>query len=484
MPSSSNGESPARNMFNRHAGELREVMLGDGTKSYQYVESWDYAERQYTQQEASYDAVGGGNTQACSNCRWFVGPSRCAIVSGEIAPNGKSDMWAAVPTYTPEPIPVIIMGGGKEAAPAFPNGKGAESAPTQEPAAPEDSPEEKSLIERITGRVVEALKSLVQGTPPIPPVHAGTRAFTCYKEANTGRVRFMAVMTNNFKDREGEVFTEAAHTEYVDWAEKNQNYPELWLWHTPGSKFGQIDWLDYASGFVVASGYIDQGKEYIAENLAASGEELGVSHGFVCLKDAEGTIHQYRSYEASPLPLSSAANEWTPVNFLGLKEIDEMPFSDTRRAFLTKMVGEEAAKEWETNVDALGTKLKELGIEYKSQVEGAPEGEPKPDGEGGDEQEEPSKVLAGEVATLTKSLNDLLGVVSGFKGELEAAQAEAKKNRDTILTEELTARTQGLPTGYRASTSEKSVAQGTPVQEQTDDWFGRLAIGPVTGQQS
>src|SRR5438270_1960159 len=83
-----------------------------------------------------------------------------------------------------------------------------------------------------------------------------------------GGLRWFAVVSNNFKDREREIIPEAAHREYVSWADHSLNYPELWLWHAGAkSKWGTTDWLDVSDGFLVASGLVDRGKESIAYNL-------------------------------------------------------------------------------------------------------------------------------------------------------------------------------------------------------------------------
>jgi hypothetical protein len=86
---------------------------------------------------------------------------------------------------------------------------------------------------------------------------AGLKEALCIVKQADGRMRWYARYSNNFKDRDGEIITEAAHKEYIDWAASGGVYPELWLWHTPGTRFGQADWLDYASGFTHASGLVD-----------------------------------------------------------------------------------------------------------------------------------------------------------------------------------------------------------------------------------
>ena len=80
-------------------------------------------------------------------------------------------------------------------------------------------------------------------------------AFWSFKDAK-GEWRWLSAYSNNFKDRDGEIFTEAAHKEFVRAADKLNRYPELWVWHTPGSRIGFCDFLDVSDGFIVASGKV------------------------------------------------------------------------------------------------------------------------------------------------------------------------------------------------------------------------------------
>ena len=205
---------------------------------------------------------------------------------------------------------------------------------------PYDKVEEEFLVENkgVVSRVLDYFKSLLSITeeptkevsvpisieevaapPEIPIADASGTApvplndtFHFYKDGD--RVRFVAIYSNCFKDRQGEVITSVAHKDYVSWVDETKNYPDLWLWHSgPSSKWGKADFVDYVDSFAIASGLVDKDKEYIAEELAK--QSIGVSHGFKALVDA-GTIIRYRTFEISPLPTESSANSirWSSRN--------------------------------------------------------------------------------------------------------------------------------------------------------------------------
>lgn len=199
-------------------------------------------------------------------------------------------------------------------------------------------------------------------------------SFTVYKGAD-GRDRWLAVYSNNFYDRDGEVFTEDAHKEYIDWVDRSGRYPELWLWHTPGSKVGKADVLDYQDGLAIASGTFDPSASDVAVRLMQS-KGLGVSHGYRYEKErlgGAGDYRQYRTFEISPLPLTKAANEGTL--FLSEGEI-EMELTKEKRAFLVGQMGEDRVARIESNLGTLSKELKESGVAWKDFSESVAETPP------------------------------------------------------------------------------------------------------------
>jgi hypothetical protein len=358
---------------------LEEAELIWEAKDYQYIDSWEYSDHALPQQAVNYNPIGGTSSEACANCQFWIAPSRCAVVQGTISPTGHSDMWHAVVDYTSPPLPVTIVSDLRETS-SEPVGAaeleravaatvrqkvvdaakdfGVELAtPQSPPPVPSDNAAPKGLLAHL-----KDLGSRITGSAPAPVPEA--RAFSVVKQKD-GRTRFYTAWSNNFRDREGEIFTAAAHKEFVEWATETGEYPELWLWHTKGSAFGQVDWLDATSdGFVHASGLIHAGKEALAEQLAQ--EECGVSHGFFGLQQSN-LIHWYRSYELSVLPLRNAAVWTTSFNLLNAGKAIEMGFTPEKRAFFAQMgIDDKQISEWEKQTDGLADALKGLGLESKA----------------------------------------------------------------------------------------------------------------------
>lgn len=484
--------------------DVKEVVNAEtGEKDYQYVGSYEYESRAYTQQEANYSSVGGDGTRACSNCRFFVSPSRCTIVSGVIAPNGVSDLWAAEPTPMEFVMPVRIVKDdeGNEvppldlrdprtqrlvdnavamtqtvvergsfsaksevepnSLPAELNGVVADLA-IPKPGVTQESP---SAVGTVVNRVKTFFASLLvtagAARNPTGAVQYGdesNKAFSV-KEMPDGSLRWLSRMSNNFKDRQGETITEAAHVEFIEWADKNNSYPELWIWHIPGSRFGATDWMAYDKGFVCASGTIDDTEEAktLAKSLSDSKEELGVSHGFVCLKTKDGTITKYRSYEKSVLPLVNAANGWTGFDLLASigredKE-NEMAFNATKRAFLVgKGIPDDQITAWESSNETMQKALTEQGISYKSMMEN----------EAGEVD------FASEVVNQSKAIGEFVTKLDANFKSLEAQVAtltvEVKKTKDDIVAEEFKAR--ATPGAGFAASSDSSTVVGEKAGEQ------------------
>lgn len=331
---------------------------GVAKKDY-YDDLYEASYKKLAQDDAGYDAVGMKDGMACASCHWFISPESCALVQGDISPTGLSKFYMKAVPQTPYTMPVTIV---------EPNDGDADDAYTMPLMG-------KSQEGNIVAAVLNGVKSLLGFHTVVKSddvlEESGERGalqfYSCKDATGDTRLRFIAVVSNNFKDRESEIITEAAHREYVSWATKESSYPELWLWHAgPLSRWGQADWLDVSDGFLVASGLVDKGFEYIAHNLEAqakAGNPNGVSHGFLCAKS--GTqINRYRSFELSPLPITAAANEWTGFNiFAG----EEMAFTPEKREWLRKMGGisDETLTVIETATSNVAKELKQRGIEYK-----------------------------------------------------------------------------------------------------------------------
>lgn len=442
--------------------------LIEATKDYQWVGAYEYEERKLSQEEANYRPTGGDVKKACSNCRFFVSPARCSVVAGTIAPNGLSDEWRGVSV---DPlagaVPVYLVGGGslgKETVEAV--SKSATLAPTEE----KDGVFKKMIralvgLTNFSGTNSESHKA----TPDPAVTRGGGVGIAFYKNA-AGEVRWLARYSNAWEDRDKEILTEAAHKDYIDWVYASGNFPELWLWHTPGTKVGKADWLDFSDGFAHASGLVDSGREAIIEKLAD--EEVGVSHGFFGKQEGK-YVTKYRSFEISVLPLNRAAVWTTDFNVVAKGKDTLMPFNKDRREFLVGLIGEEKTAELETGSGALATQLKELKIDYKETDPNGGEGD---DGEG-DGGKEPVtanakavdndglKVLAGMFGELTKSVTDLTATVVKLKENSE-------KTDDTKVADAIIARAASAA-GYRPTQDANNV---TTKEEgsKTEDYLNQM----------
>lgn len=153
---------------------------------------------------------------------------------------------------------------------------------------------------------------------------------------------WFAAWTNNFEDRDGEFFSSKAIDDYIARVDSGLvPPPELWLFHTPGSRIGQAKAVGRIGHFAVAWGEFDDTPRGIAARAYFKQHpQQGVSHGFTfdpaAFKDR--VYHQFNTFELSPLPERWAAN--TYATFEGVKN---MGLSEDKRAYLADVLGEDEA---------------------------------------------------------------------------------------------------------------------------------------------
>jgi hypothetical protein len=195
---------------------------------------------------------------------------------------------------------------------------------------------EQGWLADITKTVKETMENIFSQKPK------QTSGFMMWKEGN--RLRWLTRYSTNFRDDDNppEIISGKSHQRFVDMVDKKEApMPELWLWHVPEWKLGEADWLAYDdSGFALASGTIDRGKEIVAEQIAKQ-KLVGVSHGMPVSSierdpDDPTIIVSHISAEISPLPHSSAANKMAAWVLLGdtTKEGNNMPIPDKKKRAL------------------------------------------------------------------------------------------------------------------------------------------------------
>ncbi len=184
-----------------------------------------------------------------------------------------------------------------------------------------------------------------------------------------GDWRWFAVHSNHYQDRDKEIFPEAAHKEFEQWCDATGNYPELRLWHTPGTKIGPGDMIAYdeKSGFMMSSGTVDKGMEDVAQRLA-SDDQLACSHGYVYADhdlNKEGVYARYRSFEITVLPAARASNPWTAITMGQIEEEVRQGMQEEKEKFLLDKLGPERTERIKSQLESLGKELTEGGVSFK-----------------------------------------------------------------------------------------------------------------------
>lgn len=212
-------------------------------------------------------------------------------------------------------------------------------------------------------KAVKAVGNVVLGSVDLPIDRGPQAMFSSFKDTS-GEWRWLAIHSNKFRDRDKEIFPETAHKQYVAMADALGIYPELWLWHTPGSRIGYADFVEYHDGFMLSSGHYDEGQEKAAQWLHDNGEKLGVSHGYRYPLDEkeQGSINAYFTFEVSPLPAARASNPWVLFSSMAGKEA---VMREDKRDFLVEVLGEEKAAKIDKGLTQFRKDLEEAGVDWK-----------------------------------------------------------------------------------------------------------------------
>lgn len=180
-----------------------------------------------------------------------------------------------------------------------------------------------------------------------------------------GDWRWVGWVSNNFQDRSGDIITEVAHLEFVDWVNKDlpNRAPVFTSCHAPGTvREYPVDFVGYENGFLVMSGKLTPSE---AEALMTVSKEtdIGMSHTGWGLRDEKDVrqITKYRSFEVTDLPQDRADNPFTVVETFS-KGGSMEPLD-----YLTKLLGskEKAEQALKLKTSLAQKELKEAGVESK-----------------------------------------------------------------------------------------------------------------------
>lgn len=188
----------------------------------------------------------------------------------------------------------------------------------------------------------------------------------------TGNYRAVMWPSNNFIDWDGDIISEVAHKEYVEWVNKNMEYAPLFMtWHKPGTmRKNRVDFVGYENGFLLMSAPLEL-KEAAALLKAQTLTDIGMSHGTLALeRDSKDprVVTKYRMVEVSDLPLKNAANPFTDFETL-LKEADMSKDLDTKAYLATILGSEEEADKFIAKAGIKQKALQDAGVESKEKQE-------------------------------------------------------------------------------------------------------------------
>lgn len=179
----------------------------------------------------------------------------------------------------------------------------------------------------------------------------------------SGSYRAILWPTNNFMDLDGEILSDAAHREYVDWVNKNMDVSPVFIsWHTPGTaREHPVDFVAYENGQMIMSLPLTV-KEAASLFAMQTKIDVGMSHGTIVLErdpHDKNVITKYRMVECSDLPLERAANPYTSLTTV-IKEADVDTFE-----YLTGMVGKERATALVAKMQENQDTLRKAGVKEK-----------------------------------------------------------------------------------------------------------------------
>lgn len=150
---------------------------------------------------------------------------------------------------------------------------------------------------------------------------------------------WIAWWSNNFKDRDDEIFTEKAIDDYVARVDMGiVDPPVLQIWHIGDqTAIGKAAWVARHGHSIMAAGEFnadtpDRVKAYYRKNA----HKTSLSHGFTfpVKQFKQGVYHAFNTFEISLLPRGAEANSYT-----SLEGVKEMALTQQKLDYLKKEVG-------------------------------------------------------------------------------------------------------------------------------------------------
>lgn len=201
---------------------------------------------------------------------------------------------------------------------------------------------------------------------------APAEQFSVTKQA--GGYRWLAYSSSAFKDRDGEIVSQAALEADVERMDATKEYGPLLWWHVPGAVIGHCDFSAMHGAVLIESGTFIN--EQVAQAVKERAGELGVSIGFDYyrrLRDASGVFHGVMVKERSFLPAGRKSNALAAIGAITKEhemqkaKIDKLKeLVGDEEAVASVLAGAEAA---EKAADARGHVRKEMKAEEDPEAE-------------------------------------------------------------------------------------------------------------------
>jgi hypothetical protein len=297
---------------------------------------------------------------------------------------------------------------------------------------------ETEVKQNILERVVEAVKNVFNPQDD--------SAFKVFKGAN-GKYYWHSRHSNNFQDKEKEIISKKAHEDYVRRIDIGLvPMPELWSWHTEGSRQGQAEMVFYDNHIMNAVGTFDdtpegeKARKYYERNAG----KIELSHGFTFPKWAlkDGIYEVYNTFEISTLPIGAAANPYTTF-----QEISTMAISEEKRQHLEETIGKDRTEQLLSENEKMGKAIEELGAKYKdfAEVPATAETETPAEVEAPATEEKPkfdATVFAQLLSDMLEGQAHLVEVVEGQGKAIKAISDERKAEKSASAAEVATLKAQ------------------------------------------
>lgn len=237
---------------------------------------------------------------------------------------------------------------------------------------------DKAHVRNALARAAQEIKAGGQAAADakaaLPKIHAAAKkmgigamnkenGIIVQKDAS-GSWRWIGWPTNKFIDSSGDIITEKAHIDYVNWINKDiqNNAPVFTSCHAPGTaRTYPVDFAAYENGFVVMSGKLTD--EEASALLKASAKcDIGMSHtGWGKRNNLNpNQVDWYRSFEVSDMPVETADNPFTYMELS--KEVDM-----NQLEYLTELLGskEKAEQALQLKTSMKQKELEAAGVESK-----------------------------------------------------------------------------------------------------------------------